>query len=369
MIKKFKIIHTESSCGWGGQELRIINEALELKKSNFDIEIWANPESKILRESAKAGLKCRAVDLRKKRPWTLFRLIKILNHEPDSTIFSCHSSTDHWLIALARLLSRKKFRIIRYRHISAPLKLNFASKWLYRSGCDRIITTSMAIARNIVKHYDREPSSVNCIPTGVDTSLFCRSRDTCFAKSLINIPNEITLLGTVSTLRSWKGHELLLDVFSTLPNLSRYILVIVGEGPFKERIESRISALNLNEYVRLVGHKEDVRPYLEALDVFLFPSYANEGVPQAVLQAMCYDLAVVASDLPGIEEALDGYENVTFFQSGVRSSLRESLISTLETIETMQPDTSKQSLENISERISINRMTARLKEVYYSLAK
>ena len=366
MLKDFKLIHTESSCGWGGQEIRIISEALEFKKVNLNVEIWANPVSKILRESEKLGIKVKPVDLRRKRLWTLYKLIKAIRCEPKSIIFGCHSSTDHWLVALARLLSRKTFQIIRYRHISTPLSSNFTSKWLYRSGCDLIITTSEEIAKNILQLYTREPSKVINIPTGVDINFFRRSKTSREAKMFINIPAETFVLGTVSTLRSWKGHEILLVAFSKLPTLERYKLLIVGGGPFQKSIERKIASLNLKDYVQLVGHKEDVRPYLEALDLFLFPSYANEGVPQAVLQAMCYRLPVVASDLLGVKEALEGYESARFFQSGNPDSLRNSLGSMLEPT---QKRSSIDTLESILQRISIDYMTARVKAAYESLAR
>ena len=62
--------------------------------------------------------------------------------------------------------------------------------------------------------------------------------------------------------------------------------MIVGDGPRCEAIEALIEELALQERVSLAGRQNDVVPWLQSLDLFALPSYANEGVPQAIVQAM-----------------------------------------------------------------------------------
>ena len=55
------------------------------------------------------------------------------------------------------------------------------------------------------------------------------------------------------------------------------------------------------------GNQDDVVPWLQSLDIFTLPSYANEGVPQALIQAMLVALPVVTTSAGSIGElALDG---------------------------------------------------------------
>jgi glycosyltransferase involved in cell wall biosynthesis len=62
-----------------------------------------------------------------------------------------------------------------------------------------------------------------------------------------------------------------------------------------------------NERITFVGNKADVVPWLQAFDVFALPSYANEGVPQALAQAMLAGLPCVTTNVGGIGElARDG---------------------------------------------------------------
>jgi glycosyltransferase involved in cell wall biosynthesis len=121
------------------------------------------------------------------------------------------------------------------------------------------------------------------------------------ARARLDLPADAILIGIVATLRSWKGHADLIDAFAqlALPNLR---LVIVGDGPQRQNLETRIAEAGLGDRARLVGHHDDVLPWLSAFDMFALPSYANEGVPQALIQAMSAGLPCVTTDIGAIPE-------------------------------------------------------------------
>ena len=114
------------------------------------------------------------------------------------------------------------------------------------------------------------------------------------------LPADATLLGIVATLRSWKGHEFLLRAMTSLDK--EVPLVIVGDGPMRGVLEGLIERLELRARVRLAGDQRDVLPWLQALDLFALPSYANEGVPQALVQAMLCGLPCVTTLVGSIGE-------------------------------------------------------------------
>jgi glycosyltransferase involved in cell wall biosynthesis len=114
------------------------------------------------------------------------------------------------------------------------------------------------------------------------------------------------LIGIVATLRSWKGHRYLIDAFAQLQRADTH-LVIVGDGPQRAALEELIVKEKLAGRVTLAGNQNDVVPWLQAMDIFALPSYANEGVPQAILQAFACGLPVVTTAAGAIPEvARDG---------------------------------------------------------------
>jgi glycosyltransferase involved in cell wall biosynthesis len=289
------IVHTESSLGWGGQELRILAEAQGLARRGHDLTLLCPPQARIYREAPAWGLRTIAMPIGAKRPAGVLALRRWLR-ENRCDVLSTHSSTDSWLGALATLGQRVP--IVRTRHISAPVPRNALSRWLY-GRATRIVTAGEALRRELVERTGVPAEHIDSVPTGADPERF-RPGDQRGARAALGLPADAMLIGIVATLRSWKGHRYLLDA---LP--AQAVLVIVGDGPQREAL--RAQAAPLGERVCFAGNQRDVVPWLQALDIFALPSYANEGVPQALLQAMLAGLACITTNVGSIGElATDG---------------------------------------------------------------
>ena len=70
----------------------------------------------------------------------------------------------------------------------------------------------------------------------------------------------------------------------------------------RPQLEQRVAEKGLGERVLFAGNQGDVLPWLHALDVFALPSYANEGVPQALVQAMLTGVPCVTTHVGSIAE-------------------------------------------------------------------
>jgi glycosyltransferase involved in cell wall biosynthesis len=81
-------------------------------------------------------------------------------------------------------------------------------------------------------------------------------------------------------------------------------VAIAGDGSCRQTLAARAGALGLGTRVRWAGHLEDVRDFHQALDVYVQTS-DNEGVPNAVLEAMAVETPVVATDVGGTGELLE----------------------------------------------------------------
>ncbi len=220
-----------------------------------------------------------------------------------------HSSTDSWLAALAAATLARAAPLVRTRHISAPVPRNFATRWLYGRAAARIVTTGERLREQVVAETGVDPARVVSIPTGIDLERY-RPGERDAARAALGLPREATIIGIVATLRSWKGHAHLLEAFAALARADAR-LAIVGDGPQREALEKRAADLGISASVTFAGNQADVVPWLQAFDLFCLPSYANEGVPQALMQAMACALAVVTTPVGSIEEIVtDGVDGV-----------------------------------------------------------
>jgi glycosyltransferase involved in cell wall biosynthesis len=297
------IVHTESSCGWGGQELRILAEAQGMAARGHAITLLVPREARIHDAALARGLSTVALPIARKRPAGAFALRRWLaGHAVD--VVNTHSSTDTWLAALACATLARAPAIVRTRHISAAVPDNVATRWLYVRATRHIVTTGEALRAQLVRDNRYPAGRITSVPTGIDAARFSPG-DRDAARRETGLPPGRTVIGIVATLRSWKGHLDLLEACARLPGAP--LVAIVGDGPMLPNIEARIAALGIADRVVLAGNRADVRPWLRAFDVFALPSYANEGVPQALVQAMLCALPCVTTDVGSIGEvARDG---------------------------------------------------------------
>ncbi len=302
-----RILHTESSLGWGGQELRILTEAAGLRRRGHDVRIASPREATIFTEAERFGVPVLALPIGHKGPVGLVALRRALASERIDVVNS-HSSTDSWLAALACrafwIGKRRPPALVRTRHISARVPTDFATRWLYTRATSEIVTTGETIRQQLIRANGVSPARVTSIPTGIDLKQFAPG-DKAAARRALQLPDTVPLVGIVATLRSWKGHRYLIEAM-TLSRHRDAQLVIVGDGPQADAIKAQVRALGISERVRLAGNQWDVVPWLRALDVFALPSYANEGVPQALLQAMAVGVPCVTTDAGAIGEIAIG---------------------------------------------------------------
>ena len=112
-----------------------------------------------------------------------------------------------------------------------------------------------------------------------------------------------TVIGHVGRFDIPKNHDRMLDIFQQIVSEKKDVMLcLVGpkEGLYKE-IKEKTVQKGLEDKVYFAGKQENIRRYLSAMDVFLFPS-VFEGVPFALIEAQANGLACVMS------EAVDVYK-------------------------------------------------------------
>jgi len=299
-----RILHTESSCGWGGQEIRILTEMEGMIGRRYEMHLLCPEESTIYGVAQKNNLPVTAIPIARKKLRGMFALRKWLRQNRVDVIIT-HSSTDSWLAAVACKTMLRPPRIIRLRHVSAAVPNNFPTRWLYNNACEHIVTTGKCIRDQLINDNGFAPQRITSIPTGLDLQKFSPG-DKKAARKQLDLPESKHIIGIIATLRSWKGHCHLIEAFSRLIKQHENLhLLIVGEGPIREPLETLVDEFNLKEEVTFAGNQENTVPWFQSIDTFVLPSYANEGVPQALMQAMACRLPVIGGAVGGLPETIE----------------------------------------------------------------
>ncbi|MBE9223911.1 glycosyltransferase family 4 protein [Phormidium sp. LEGE 05292] len=128
----------------------------------------------------------------------------------------------------------------------------------------------------------------------------------------LNIPATANLIvGTVGRLTRKKGSAYLIEAAaSLLPQFPHLHILIIGPQlstdpePFQTELIAKIRTLGLEDRVTLTGKRQDIPELLGLLDIFVLPTFHNEGLPRSILEAMAMNLPVIATDIRGCREAV-----------------------------------------------------------------
>jgi len=324
-MKFLDVVHTESSLVWGGQEIRILSEAAGMIRRGHRVRLLCPRDARIHDEADRFGVPVEALPIGRKNLRGLLALVGWLRGNGGASrpaVINTHSSTDSWLVALALLILGKPVPIVRTRHISARVPRNRMTRWLYARAATRVVTTGEALRRQMIADVGIEPDSIDSVPTGIDTTRFAPGGRLA-ARARLNLPTDKILVGIVATLRSWKGHRYLIDACAALP--PDIGLVIVGDGPQRAPLEELLQARGMTGRAWMTGNQVDVVPWLQAFDIFALPSYANEGVPQALVQAMLAGLPCVTTSAGSIGEVARPGETAIVVPTENASALCEAI--------------------------------------------
>ncbi|MBF0423380.1 MAG: glycosyltransferase family 4 protein [Magnetococcales bacterium] len=308
--RRLTILHTESSLGWGGQEIRILEESRVMMSRGHSLRLLCPPDARIATAAMRYGVPVTVVPMGRKnvRGWLAVR--SWLKDHPVDVIVT-HSSTDSWLVALAAQTLSHPAPIVRLRHISTAVPDNWATRWLYTRASRHIVTTGVAIREQLINVNRFPGQQITSIPTGIDLDRFVPGhRDE--TRQRLRLVSDGPIIGIVATLRSWKGHVYLFQAFREMVTdglAPAPLLVVVGDGPGEDNLHRLAAELQITDRVHFAGHQIDPVPWLQALDLFCLPSYGNEGVPQALMQAMACALPVVSTPVGSIPEIVSSGEN------------------------------------------------------------
>jgi glycosyltransferase involved in cell wall biosynthesis len=366
MAEPLVILHSESSTGWGGQEIRVYSEVIWLRRRGHNASLMVPPGSALGARAEQAGIPVAWIPMpRALDPRAVALIVRRLRRERAQVLVT-HSSVDAWTGGLAARLVGVP--VVRMRHLSVPVQRNPFSRAVYVGLCDKIVTMGEAIRTLLVERLEVRPAKVVSVPTGVDLDEFDPSRaDRERIRTELGVGGNTPLLGMIGVLRSWKGHLVFLQalrrVSAKLPDVQA---VLVGDGPFRSVIQDAITCHGLEARVHVLGHREDVAEILVGLDMVVSASTAAEGIPQALLQALAMRRLVVASDVGGIPEVIHPGETGWLVRPSDPDALGEAIVEALADragAERM----GRQGREMVVAGYSLQRMGERMEELYRSL--
>lgn len=300
--RKLHIVHTESSGGWGGQDMRVLAESIGLMERGHRVTIVTAARHRLHQEARRHGVPVVDLPLHKKRLPDLLALRRWLGaHRAGIDIVNTHSSTDAWLTAVASLTLRDAPPAIRTRHVSSPVSRRWGSRWIYQRAVRHLVTTGEALRQTLHRDNGIPLEHMTSVPTGVDLARFMpRSRAEARARHGLG---DAPWIGILAMMSHFKGHrDLFAALAALLPAQPALRLLVLGDGPNRAAFEEEVRSRGIAHAVRFAGYVSDAETWLPALDLFAHPSTGDEGVPQSVVQAMACGLPVITTAVGSLSD-------------------------------------------------------------------
>lgn len=173
---------------------------------------------------------------------------------------------------------------------------------LMKSWIDRYATYGLAASRSSAsalfgENWDRDDRF--CIlHCGIDLHSFEGPADRETIRRELGLPTDVPVVGHVGRFSQEKNHLFLLEIaVEVLKRRPEVHFLLVGDGPLRPAIESRVRSIGLSNKIHFAGIRKDVAGLMRgAMDVFIFPSLW-EGLPMALIEAQAAGLRCIVSDV------------------------------------------------------------------------
>ena len=295
-----------ASFGFGGLEIRILEEAERLTQRGYHVTFICNPGSPIFAEASRRQFP--VIGLAMRQCFDVMAIVRMMRllRQVQPHILHVHTSRDHWIGGVAGRLAAVP--LVRTRHIGCAVSTNPFSSAIYRHLSDRIIASSQAIKQDLLRIPALPEERVTVIAGGANLERFRASADGNHIKQEFQLQKGAPLIGCIARLDAPKGQQYLItalqDVVSRYPTAR---LLLIGEGPGRSILERQVVALGLEHHVTFTGFRRDVPDILAAMTVVAVPSTCPEAIPQIIIQTLAMGKPVVASRVGGVAElVIDG---------------------------------------------------------------
>lgn len=300
-----KVLHVVSSMNRGGLETFIMNlyRNIDRSKVRFDFLVHTDKNAAFDEEIHSLGGKIFSIP---SREHGLLKNRKALNdffrvHSEYKVIHQHVSSLSY----VEPLKAAKKYKVpVRIVHSHSTRQggsslHKYLHKWnqfFVKSYATHYFACSDLAAKWLYGEKQYRAGDFTLINNGIDTEKFMFNEETRkIVRKELEVDNKF-VLGHIGRFMYPKNHEFLIDIFKDFhekePNS---ILLLVGDGGLRDKIEEKVNYLGLQNSVIFTGIRYDIPYLLQAMDVFIMPSH-YEGFPVTLVEAQASGVLCFVSD-------------------------------------------------------------------------
>jgi glycosyltransferase involved in cell wall biosynthesis len=160
-------------------------------------------------------------------------------------------------------------------------------------------------ARSAAQLFRMDPQRFEVTYNGLEFDLLEPVRPAATVRGELGLRSSDFVLGTAAHLKAWKRIDRLLIAAARLADPALRVL-IVGDGPDRQRLEALADDLGISESVTFAGKQLHMGDYLQVMDAFCLPSTSLESFGNAAVEAMAMGIpTMVLADSGGMLEHIE----------------------------------------------------------------
>ena len=214
----------------------------------------------------------------------------------------------------------------KWSRIWGPKLARRVESWIFRNA-DRVVVVSEVLGR-FVEQAGASPDRIVVIPNGADAEQFRPDLPADEIRARYGLGDSL-VLGFVGWFRPWHDVESVVDALAHPALAERGVrLLLVGDGPSREAIESRAAERGVAERVHVTGpvSRADMPAHVAAFDIALQPAATEYACPMKIPEYFACGKPVVGPDQPNIRELVSEGAEGLLFPPGDGAALADALV-------------------------------------------
>lgn len=303
-----------TSTGWGGLEMNTLKLARVLIEKGYQLTLFTQKEAKIATISEKIVSNLVTFNVNRKY-FDFSNAKKIASHLKKQSISKIivFDTKDLDLISWVKRLYYKNLTVIYQQHMQLGInKKNLFQTYRFKS-IDIWVSPLNYLKEEVGVRTKFPRERIQVIPIGLDNeSLLNKNYSKDEALQQLGVTPKHPLLGLIGRISEKKGQLRLIQMAHELIKEGLLVEVLIYGSPtindaaclnYLKKIKTYITNNQLDNYIHILPHNEDVNLFYQAIDIFVLAS-ESETYGMVTLEAMLFELPIVATSSGGTSEIL-----------------------------------------------------------------
>ena len=318
--RTLSIAHVDAEMDFSGGEVQVFLLVEGLAERGHRNVLVCSPGSRAAEEAVRRGIEHRTVPMRSDLDLPAVLRLRRALADAGVDLVHLHTGRATWLGGLAARLARRP--AITTRRMDRPVRRGWRTRLVHERLTHRTVAISPAVRERLLEG-GVPAARLRTISSAVDPRALRVDEAREAIRDELGLASGELVLLTLASLVPRKGLDVLLDAFARLGERGATLLV-AGEGPERAGLEEHARRAGIAGRVRFLGRREDAPRLLAACDVFVLPS-RREGLGVAALEAMAAGVAVVATRVGGLGEAVEDGRSGRLVEPGDPEALARAL--------------------------------------------